>query len=69
MRFEYLISKTRGEGEGMAGSPERGEEGSSGPRVPLWLLSRVLRAGGWGKPPVAIVEKVPGPLERLRAWG
>lgn len=48
MRFEYLISKTRGEGEGMAGSPERGEEGSSGPPVPLWLLSRVLRAGGWG---------------------
>lgn len=32
----------------MAGSPERGEEGSSGPPVPLWLLSRVLRAGGWG---------------------
>lgn len=31
MRFEYLISKTRGERKGMAGSPEKGKDGPSCP--------------------------------------
>lgn len=45
MRFEYLISKTRGEQKGIAGSPEKGEHGPSAPTIGLWLLARHPRAG------------------------
>lgn len=79
MRFEYLISKTRGEGEGMAGSPERGEEGSSCPPIRLWLLSRDLRTGDWGGMGASVgtgdplpsggCREGPRPLERLREGG